>query len=102
MADALRGREFRDFDSFRSAFWQAVGANPELSAQFSRNNLERVLRGKAPYVLPGDHSGKRKVFEIHHVLPISNGGAVYDVDNLRVLTPVKHIELHSAKSGEKS
>ncbi len=41
--------------------------------------------------------GKRCSFEIHHVEPIKNGGNIYDLDNLRVVTPKRHIEIHSNK-----
>lgn len=33
--------------------------------------------------------------EIHHKIHISKGGAVYDVDNLIVVTPKRHIKIHS-------
>ncbi|WP_390900307.1 HNH endonuclease signature motif containing protein [Serratia ficaria] len=42
----------------------------------------------------------RDKYEIHHVNPISEGGAVYDIDNLRVLTPKRLVEIHSENGGE--
>ncbi|WP_367834585.1 hypothetical protein [Pseudomonas lundensis] len=38
--------------------------------------------------------GGRKVHELHHIDRIADGGAVYDVDNLRANTPKNHIDLH--------
>ncbi|TWY20911.1 HNH endonuclease, partial [Serratia marcescens] len=30
----------------------------------------------------------------HHIRQIKDGGAVYDVDNLGVMTPKRHIDIH--------
>ena len=94
IADRLRGREFSSFDAFRAAFWKAVAANPELCLQLNEDNLERVQSGNAPIVRDRDSAGKRSSFELHHVDRIADGGAVYDVDNLRVNTPRNHIDNH--------
>lgn len=50
--------------------------------------------GKAPRVQRIDSVGSRVSHDIHHVDPISEGGEVYDVDNLRVNTPKNHVALH--------
>lgn len=42
-------------------------------------------------------SGARKVFEIHHKVEISQGGAVYSVDNLLIVSPKYHISLGRIK-----
>ncbi|EPJ8533470.1 hypothetical protein PWM41_000215 [Providencia rettgeri] len=34
---------------------------------------------------------------MHHDNPISEGGEVYDMDNLRVTTPKRHIDIHRGK-----
>lgn len=94
IADRLRGREFSNFDDFREAFWKAVGSDAQLSSQFIVNNRARMLAGKAPKVRKADVAGKRTSFELHHIEKISEGGEVYDVDNLGVTTPKHHIDLH--------
>ncbi|WP_159970731.1 S-type pyocin domain-containing protein [Pseudomonas sp. 8Z] len=94
IADQLRGREFSRFDDFREAFWQAVGNDSQLSSQFIVNNRLRMLAGKAPKVRKADVAGKRTSFELHHIEKVSEGGEVYDVDNLGVTTPKHHIDLH--------
>lgn len=99
IADKLRGREFRDFDHFREAFWLAVAEYPELLAQFDRGNQTSIKAGNAPFAIPEEQVGKRKRFEIHHVINIQHGGIVYDIDNLRVNTPRNHIGLHR-KNGD--
>ncbi|QDV97112.1 pyocin [Pseudomonas sp. ATCC 43928] len=97
IADQLRGQKFKSFDTFRGAFWRAVSNDPELFSQLSEDDQARVLTGNAPTVRFRDSVGKRVTYEIHHVELIKDGGAVYDVDNLRVNTPRNHIDLHRRK-----
>ena len=95
IADTLRGRKFSSFDSFRRAFWVAVSRDPNLSEQFSPKDLVRMRGGGAPRAREIDMVGKRQSHDIHHVEQISEGGEVYNVDNLRVNTPKNHIEVHN-------
>ncbi|WP_237885474.1 S-type pyocin domain-containing protein [Pseudomonas sp. PGPR40] len=97
IADVLRGREFKNFNQFRTAFWTAIGNNPELFSQFNEDAQDRLMSGNAPAVRDRDAVGNRGTFEIHHVERIADGGAVYDVDNLRVNTPKNHINQHRTK-----
>ncbi|MFJ4054594.1 S-type pyocin domain-containing protein [Pseudomonas sp. NPDC089743] len=95
IADQLRGIEFPSYDAFREKLWKIVANDPELSKQFSKQNLSRMReRGNAPRSRYSDAYGKKKSFELHHVVPISEGGAVYDIDNLRVVTPAAHHRIH--------
>src|SRR5690554_4495731 len=94
IADRLRGREFASFDRFREAFWLEVAKDTELMGQFSSRNQKTIRAGRAPFTRLNDQAGKRNRFEIHHVEEIGNGGAVYDVENLRVVTPFRHIQVH--------
>lgn len=94
IADALRGRTFSSFDSFRRAFWIEVSRVPELFSQLTSENRTRVNNGLSPATRRQDVVGRRRVFELHHVEYITNGGAVYDVDNLRVNSPKNHIDIH--------
>ena len=94
IADRLRGREFSRFDNFREAFWTEVAADPELSSQFSAANRRVMRGGSSPFVQDTEAVGGRKVHELHHVDRMADGGAVYDVDNLRANTPKNHIDLH--------
>lgn len=99
IADQLRGREFSTFGDFRKAFWKAVASDLELSQQFKRSNRLVIQMGRAPFPIPNEQVGGRNRFEIHHVKPLKEHGAVYDIDNLRILTPKRHIEIH-AKNGD--
>ncbi|HGJ5874978.1 MAG TPA: HNH endonuclease signature motif containing protein [Arsenophonus apicola] len=95
IADKLRGKEFASFDQFRKTFWQEVAKDPELSRQFDPGNLATLKNGRAPFVRKVERAGKRIKAELHHINPIKNNGAVYDVDNLSVVTPKRHLEIHS-------
>jgi len=94
IADRLRGKEFSSFDAFRKAFWQAVRDDPALFNQFNVDAQDRLVSGNAPAVRDREAVGTRGVFEIHHVERIVDGGAVYDIDNLRINTPRNHISQH--------
>ncbi|MFJ2714188.1 S-type pyocin domain-containing protein [Pseudomonas sp. NPDC087346] len=94
IADRLKGREFSSFDAFRKAFWSAVRDDQELFSQFNQDAQDRLMSGNAPAVRDREAVGSRGVFEIHHVERITDGGAVYDIDNLRVNTPKNHISQH--------
>ncbi|MGE8190025.1 S-type pyocin domain-containing protein [Pseudomonas sp. NPDC086278] len=93
VADALRGRDFKSFDSFRSALWEAVSASG-VADQFVSQNVDRMRTGRAPRVRKADRAGARLSYELHHLDKVSEGGGVYDVDNLRVNTPKNHIDIH--------
>ncbi|NDK98322.1 S-type pyocin domain-containing protein [Photorhabdus bodei] len=101
IADKLRGRRFNNFDDFRRAFWKEVGNDPELSQQFNSHNKEFLKKSYSPYSPRQEHIGNREKYEIHHVKFIKDGGEVYNLDNLRVTTPKRHIEIHSSKGGIK-
>jgi hypothetical protein len=94
VAALLKGKSFPTFDDFRSAFWKAVGGIPELAGQFSPQNRGLMRRGYAPKAPQEHQTSDQKVFILHHHVPISKGGAVYDIDNIRVVSPKRHHELH--------
>lgn len=94
VADQLRGKSYSSFDSFRRALWKAVARSSSLTGQFVENNVDRMREGKAPKVRYKDRAGKRSSFELHHIDEVAQGGRVYDVDNLTVVTPKFHIDIH--------
>ncbi|PKA71380.1 S-type pyocin [Pseudomonas baetica] len=94
IADALRGRSFESFDDFRAAFWLEVSKDPVLNSQFIEDNQAKLARGRAPVAIRPEQVGERVKFEIHHIEYIKNGGEVYNVDNLAVMTPKLHIQVH--------
>lgn len=94
IADKLRGREFSSFKAFRRAFWKAMGQDEVLSAQFTKLRQTDMRKKLAPTAVPQEQVGKRAKLEIHHHDPISEGGEVYNMDNLKVMTPRAHIKIH--------
>ncbi|VEJ56540.1 S-type pyocin domain-containing protein [Pragia fontium] len=94
IADKLRGREFTNFDQFREAFWIEVSKDAELSSQFIPSNRKKMANGRAPRARYRDTVGGRRSFELHHKHQIQHGGNVYDVENLNVVTPKRHIDIH--------
>ncbi|KQV10605.1 ATP synthase F0F1 subunit beta [Pseudomonas sp. Root329] len=94
IADQLRGKEFSNFHRFREAFWKAVAADVSLSTQFNATNLRFMRKGAAPFPIANDQYGGRVKFELHHQLEIAQGGAVYDMENIVVMTPRRHVLVH--------
>ena len=93
VADALRGREFKSFGAFRAALWKAVSGSTAAD-QFVKQSIGRMRTGRAPRVRKADRVGGRLSYELHHLEKVSEGGGVYDLDNLRINTPRNHIDLH--------
>lgn len=94
IADKLRGKEFKSWRDFREQFWTAVSNDPELLAQFRTQSQTRIKAGYAPWAPAHEHVGGLNKYEIHHIEYISNGGSVYDIENLRIMTPKQHKETH--------
>lgn len=86
IASQLRGRAFNSFDEFRQEFWRLIAADPELSKGFNADNLKRMAEeGQAPFGLSGQGG-----YELHHITPLEHGGALYDLDNIAVVTDFYH------------
>ncbi|EJM16823.1 membrane protein involved in colicin uptake [Pseudomonas sp. GM18] len=97
IADKLRGGNFSSFKAFREAFWRAVIDSPDLTKQFTANNAQEMKNGRAPFSRRKDRLGGQVKFELHHVKHISEGGEIYDIDNIRVITPKRHSEIHKGE-----
>ncbi|MBV4502833.1 S-type pyocin domain-containing protein [Pseudomonas shirazensis] len=95
IAEQLKGREFRDFNAFRRSFWKSIANDPELSEQFSKRDLQRMKKhGYAPIAPYADRHKSQTSYALHHAIPISENGGVYDMDNLRIVTPAAHNTIH--------
>jgi hypothetical protein len=101
IADKLRGRRFSTFNNFRSEFWKAVSNDELLNGQFTKLRQMDMKQGLAPAAFPQDQVGKRIKYEVHHIIPIAQGGEVYDMDNLQIMTPKSHIQTHTKAKGVK-
>ena len=94
IADQLRGQTFKRFDDFRAALWTAIGNDPELLSQFNATNQGWLAKGNSPFAPKAERNGRNGRYEIHHIEHIQHGGAIYDIDNLCVATPKRHVEIH--------
>ena len=94
IADQLRGQTFKRFDDFRAALWTAIGNDPELLRQFNSTNQGWLAKGNSPFAPKAERNGGNGRYEIHHIEHIQHGGAIYDIDNLCVATPKRHVEIH--------
>lgn len=94
IADALRGRNYAEFRNLKRAIWREMSKHPEITANMSERNIALIKSGLAPFAARQDRKGGRVKLEIHHVVPISQGGDVYGVDNLRLNTPANHDTIH--------
>ena len=97
IADQLRGREFKNFRAFRKAFWEAAATDTELARQFNTLNLAEMAKGKAPFAPKKERAGTTGKFELHHKVYISKGGSIYGLENISVVTPRRHKEIHREK-----
>ncbi|HGH4642740.1 TPA: HNH endonuclease signature motif containing protein [Enterobacter asburiae] len=61
-------------------------------------NKKALRKGYSPFPPEAEQVGGRTRYELHHITPIKDGGDVYNIDNIRILTPKRHIDLH--KNGE--
>ncbi|MCB6144387.1 hypothetical protein LHK12_02105 [Providencia rettgeri] len=73
VANKLRGNKFNSFDEFRKAIWDEISKFPELIKNLSKNNKTLVSKGYSPFARKKDQVGGRKVHELHHDNPISEG-----------------------------
>ena len=94
IADQLRGKEFRNFRAFREAFWRAVASDSELGEQFDPGRLAAMKKGFSPFTRKTERMGGRRKYELHHKQYVSKGGDVYSADNISVVTPKRHVEIH--------
>lgn len=95
VTDHLSGRRFASFREFREAFWMEI-ANSPYAAEFQKinsRNLARMRAGWAPLVDASQMFEGQFRYVLHHRRPISQGGGVYDLSNLIIVTPRYHEEI---------
>ncbi|WP_460137863.1 S-type pyocin domain-containing protein [Pseudomonas sp. S2_A10] len=94
IADQLRGRQFNSFRAFRETFWKAVFNDEKLAGLFNETSLNEMKKGKAPIVRMNDSAGARVKYELHHKVGLAEGGDLYNADNINIVTPKAHVEIH--------
>jgi hypothetical protein len=93
VAEKLEGRQFNTYGEFRRAVWKAVADTPELASQFPADDQALMRRGCAPLVDEEQRFGEHATYQLHHEKPIAHGGGVYDMSNLKVVTPRMHQDI---------
>jgi len=94
IADQLRGRQFNSFRAFRETFWKAVFNDENLADSFNATSMNEMKKGKAPIVRVSDSAGSRVKYELHHKVGLAEGGDLYNADNINIVTPKAHVEIH--------
>lgn len=94
IAEELRGRTFSQFRYFRNAIWRRMSKLEKVKERMPTSNLELMKEVYSPKVSLSESYGSRARYELHHVIPISKGGGVYDIDNIVILTPHQHVSIH--------
>ncbi len=92
VAQLMEGKTFNSFDAFRNEFWKSM-AKTKYGKEFGAKNLARMLEGNAPFTIKPQYLGKQKTYQLHHASPLHNGGATYDLSNIRIVTPRYHQEI---------
>ncbi|MBU4643127.1 WXG100 family type VII secretion target [Bacillus toyonensis] len=87
--DKLVGKEFKSFNDFREEFWKTV-ADSSYAEEFNSMNIKLMQKGYAPFCPSSERYGNHKTFILHHKQPIHQGGEVYDLDNLIIVSPKMH------------
>jgi hypothetical protein len=93
VAERLAGQKFSSFDDFRSTFWKTVADDPDLEQQFSPQNLALMQQGLAPRVVESQTYGSQTQYVLHHIQPINDGGGVYNMNDLVIVTPLFHSQI---------
>jgi len=96
----LNGKKYKNFDSFRKAFWKEISKHKHLVKKFKAFNSQNgnlLKKGLAPLSPKGQHVGKLKKFALHHKKRIADGGSVYDLSNLLITSPLYHKSIHNGK-----
>ena len=52
-----------------------------------------MQNGGAPIVMDGQKINGGFTYQLHHVIPINQGGMVYNLDNIVIVTPRYHAEI---------
>jgi hypothetical protein len=95
VADTLKDRSYAEFRSLKKAIWREISKLPEATKYMTEENIQLIRKGNSPIAPYAEQNGKNVWFEIHHISPIWKEGAVYDLDNLVINTPLNHKKIHN-------
>jgi hypothetical protein len=94
IARRMQGMHFNNFGEFRKTFWKLVEQDPYLRKDWTRGNIKRMRQGMAPIAPRAEQTGggANKVYQLDHSHDLQHGGEVYDLDNIRIVSPRFHQE----------
>lgn len=90
IAQVLAKRTFDSFDQFFQAFWMTIAEDPVYSQQFLSSQLNRIKQGWPPRAPFRDTAKGLRFYQICHLTPPELGGAMYDADNLRIMSALQY------------
>jgi len=93
IAKLLRGRTIAHYEDLRQAIWKAAASVPVLAGEFSAPNLALMSRGLAPKAPPDLQVPGSANFHLVHVKRPAEGGEVYNVDNIRLISPLRRYQI---------
>jgi hypothetical protein len=92
IAQRMAGRKFRNFAHLRESVWREIGNDPVLSRSFESSDVKLMQTGRAPSTtVASQKRGRRVRYEIDHTTELRDGGAAFDLNNLRIKTPDAHV-----------
>ncbi|WP_431311964.1 hypothetical protein [Pseudomonas alkylphenolica] len=62
-------------------------ASQNMADPFSSANLARMSKGFAPRAPFAETVTGRRSYEARHLVPTAEGGELYDMNNIRIMTP---------------
>jgi LysM repeat protein len=95
--DKLKGQRLNSGSDLTRAIWKAVADTPELAKDFGQADLWRMQHDRSPRVTKADQHRGQRTWIVHHQNDIQFGGPVYDLSNLRIVTPKEHYRIHYGK-----
>ncbi|MBV4543224.1 S-type pyocin [Pseudomonas sp. RW4S2] len=90
IAKKLEKQSFHNFDDFSQAFWLAIAEDPVYSQQFVTSQLNRIKQGWPPRAPFGETAKGVRNYQICHLDPPAFGGAMYDADNMRIMSVLQY------------
>ncbi|WP_028300578.1 HNH endonuclease signature motif containing protein [Oceanospirillum beijerinckii] len=94
IASKMANKQFRNWDHFRTTFWKLVSKDKILRSGFSSSNISRMSQGLAPKAHTSQKNKGIDSYSLHHIKPISQGGGVYDMNNILITSPLYHNSFH--------
>ena len=97
IAKDLIDKQFDTFDELKVEIYKKIG-NSKYANEFILGNQKTMKSVKAPFAPVSLQTGKnfnQVKYNIHHRIPVENGGDVYNLDNLIIVAPKIHDEIHA-------